>query len=284
VALERLRLRANGLVFDAVALGPPHGELVLLLHGFPQTAMAWRGVTRRLALAGYRVVAPDQRGYSRGARPAAVEAHTVAHLRADVLAMATALDARRFHVAGHDWGGVVAWSLAAENPERVRSVTVLSTPHPRALRDALRTPGQALRSAYIPVLRLPILPELVLGFASGEVLRRLLHLSGLPGAQAAAYCRAMTRGGALHGALNWYRALDVAAEVTGPIRVPATYLWGARDPVFSAVAARATAAQLAADHSVIRLPEAGHWLPETHAADVAGAIIARAGSAPRRRR
>ncbi|MFN2450892.1 MAG: alpha/beta fold hydrolase [Candidatus Dormibacteria bacterium] len=284
MAIERLRLEANGYEFSAVALGPSAGELVLLLHGFPQTGMAWRAVMRRLAAAGYRAVAPDQRGYSPGARPAEVEAYAVDHLRADALAMATALGARRFHVVGHDWGGVVAWSLAGENPERVRSVTVLSTPHPRALRAALRSPEQAIRSAYIPFLRLPILPELVLGLGSGEALRRLLQASGLSAAQATTYTRAMTTGGALRGALNWYRALDLGGRVVGPISVPATYMWGERDPVFTAAAAEATEDQLDGDHTMLPLAEAGHWLPESHAAEVADAVIARAGTAPRRPR
>ncbi|GAC1341652.1 MAG: alpha/beta fold hydrolase [Candidatus Dormibacteria bacterium] len=283
MAIERLRLKANGLLFDAAALGPPDGELVLLLHGFPQTGMAWRAVMRRLATAGYRAVAPDQRGYSPGARPAEVEAYAVAHLRADVLAMASALGARGFHVVGHDWGGVVAWSLAAEAPDRVRTVTVLSTPHPRALRDALRSSDQAMRSAYIPVLRLPLLPELALGLGGGQVLRGMLQLTGLPAPLSASYARAMTAGGALTGALNWYRALDFGERAAGPIQVPATYVWGERDPVFSPAASRATEAQLSGDHSMVPLVGAGHWLPETRAAEVAGAVIARAGSAPQRR-
>lgn len=283
MAIERLRLNANGFAFDATALGPTGGELVLLLHGFPQTGLAWRAVMRRLATAGYRAVAPDQRGYSAGARPAEVAAYAVQHLRDDALAMATALGVRRFHVVGHDWGGVVAWRLAADGPERVRSVTVLSTPHPRALRDALRSPEQAIRSAYIPVLRVPVLPELVLGLASGQALVRLLQLSGLPAAQAGGYARAMTTGGALRGALNWYRALEFSDRLPGPIEVPATFMWGGRDPVFTEAASQATEAQLAGDHTMLPLPEAGHWLPESHPAEVAEAVITRAGSAPKRR-
>ena len=136
--------------FDALAAGPADGELVLLLHGFPQTGTCWLDAVNALADSGYRAVAPSQRGYSRGARPVGVEAYTLTELCADVLAMAAALGSERFHVVGHDWGGSVAWALAGEHPEVVASLTAVSTPHSAALRKALRRPPQRMRMAYIP--------------------------------------------------------------------------------------------------------------------------------------
>jgi pimeloyl-ACP methyl ester carboxylesterase len=156
--IEPLQLPARGLAFDALAAGPPTGELVVLLHGFPQTSACWTLLLETLAAAGYRAVAPDQRGYSPTARPTTVSAYRLPELVADVVAIADRLDAETFHLVGHDWGGVVAWRLAGQQPERVATLTAVSTPHPRAFARALLASTQGLRSAYIPVFRLPRLP------------------------------------------------------------------------------------------------------------------------------
>ena len=155
VAVRRTTIAARGMRFDALTDGPADGELVILLHGFPQTGSCWQDALNGLAGAGYRAVAPSQRGYSRGARPEGVEAYRVSELCDDVLAMAATLGRDRFHLVGHDWGGSVAWALAGDHPEAVASLTAVSTPHTAALRQALRGTQQRLRMAYIPVLRLP---------------------------------------------------------------------------------------------------------------------------------
>jgi pimeloyl-ACP methyl ester carboxylesterase len=131
--IQPLQLPARGLVFDVLATGPPTGEPVVLLHGFPQTSACWRPLLAILAAAGYRAVAPDQRGYSPKARPTTIEAYRLPELVADVLAIADRLGAETFHLVGHDWGGVVAWRLAGQQPERVATPTAVSTPHPRPL-------------------------------------------------------------------------------------------------------------------------------------------------------
>jgi pimeloyl-ACP methyl ester carboxylesterase len=132
--MERRRLQARGLVFDVLAAGDPAGEPVLLLHGFPQTAACWTELAEVLAGAGYRLLAPDQRGYS----PGAVHDYRMPELVADVLALADRAGVGRFQLVGHDWGGAVAWHLAARHPERVATLTAVSTPHPRAFAAALR--------------------------------------------------------------------------------------------------------------------------------------------------
>ena len=116
--IQPLQIPARGLVFDALAAGPPTGELVMLLHGFPQTCACWTPLLDTLAEAGYRAVAPDQRGYSPKARPTTVRAYRMPELVADVVAIADRLGAQTFHLVGHDWGGVVAWRLAGQHSER----------------------------------------------------------------------------------------------------------------------------------------------------------------------
>src|SRR5574337_91555 len=146
--IRSVHLKANGFDFEALACGSAEGELVLLLHGFPETSLSWRHLLPKLAEAGYRAVAPDGRGVSTGARPLQVSAYAIEHLVSDVLGWADQLGAARFHLVGHDWGGAVAWQVAGRYPERLRTLTVVSTPHPAAFRRALHDPScdQATRS------------------------------------------------------------------------------------------------------------------------------------------
>jgi pimeloyl-ACP methyl ester carboxylesterase len=259
---ERLELPARGMVFDALADGPADGEPVLLLHGFPQTPACWSGVLAALGSAGYRAVAPAQRGYSPRARPAGRHAYRMPELIADVLAMAEQLGAGRFHLAGHDWGGAVAWALAARHPERVRTLTAVSTPHPRAMARSLAG-TQLLRSSYIPLFRVPGLAERMLGAGGGRGLRTMLTTSGLDPATADTYVAAMRAPGALTAALNWYRGalpFGVAPRVT----VPALYVWGDRDQALGPRAARTTGRWVTAPYRFEVIAGGGHWLPEQH--------------------
>ncbi len=262
--IQRLRLRVRGLVFDALAAGPPEGELVVLLHGFPQTADCWIRVAEELAAAGYRVLAPDQRGYSPGARPTAVRAYRMRELVTDVLALAEGAGAARFHLVGHDWGGAVAWALAGRHPERVATLTSVSTPHPRAFAAALLTSGQLLRSAYIGFFRIPRLPELALGARGSRGLRFLLARSGLAAAWAERYARALAEPGALAAALAWYRAAVPFGLRVPRVPVPTRYVWGSGDPALGRRAATTSGRWVAGPYRLDVLEGAGHWLPEHH--------------------
>src|SRR5687768_9465199 len=135
--MERIEIPAGEFVFDALAAGPADGELVVLLHGFPQTSHSWRHLLPVLAEAGYRALAPDQRGYSPRARPESVDDYRIEHLVADVLAIADWEGGHRFHLIGHDWGAAVAWQVAGRYPQRLRTLTVLSVPHPMAMSRAM---------------------------------------------------------------------------------------------------------------------------------------------------
>ena len=153
--VERIQIPVGDMVFDALAAGPEDGELVLLLHGFPQSSYSYRTQLPVLAAQGFRAVAPDQRGYSAGARPTEVSAYAMGNLVGDVLGMATALGAERFHLVGHDWGGAVAWVVGSAVPGRVRSLVVLSTPHVSAFGRALAEADgeQARASSYFASFR-----------------------------------------------------------------------------------------------------------------------------------
>ncbi|HKN52531.1 MAG TPA: alpha/beta fold hydrolase, partial [Amycolatopsis sp.] len=148
--IAQLRIPTAAGTFDAVAAGPRHGRKVLLLHGFPEFGIEWDRQLRALAAAGYRAVAPDQRGYSPGVRPPGIGDYRLDHAVEDVRAMADALGWHRFDLVGHDWGAAVAWIAAAEYSCRVRSLTAVSVPHLGAFAEALRTdPAQQEASKYM---------------------------------------------------------------------------------------------------------------------------------------
>jgi pimeloyl-ACP methyl ester carboxylesterase len=272
--MERRRLPAHGLVFDVHTAGDPAGEPVLLLHGFPQTAACWTQLAEALADAGHRVLAPDQRGYSPGARPVAVRDYQMPELVADVLALADRAGVGRFHLVGHDWGGAVAWHLAARHPERVATLTAVSTPHPRALAAALRSSAQPLRSAYIALFRTPRLPELALGARGLAGLRLLLARSGLGPGWVEAYAGALAGPGALAAALAWYRAAGPSTLRAPAVAIPTCHLWGSGDPALGRRATAATARWVTGPYRLHVLDGAGHWLPEQHTAELAGPLLA----------
>ena len=271
--IEPLQIPARGLVFDALAAGPSTGELVMLLHGFPQTSACWTPLLETLAAAGYRAVAPDQRGYSPGARPTTVQAYRMPQLAADVVAIADRLGAARIHLVGHDWGGVVAWRLAGRHPDRVATLTAVSTPHPRAFARALIAGTQALRSAYIPMFRIPRLPEFLLGAHRQRGLHLLLAQDGLGAEWVDTYTRALAQPGALPAALAWYRAAGPSTLRVPAVAVPTRHLWGSGDPTLGRRATTATARWVSGPYQLEVLAGAGHWLPEHHAQELGRLLL-----------
>jgi pimeloyl-ACP methyl ester carboxylesterase len=277
--IDRLEIDANDLTFTARAAGPPGGRRVLLLHGFPQTSSSWRAQLRTLGDAGYRAVAPDQRGYSVGARPAAVSDYKLEHLVSDVLALADATEMATFDLVGHDWGGMVAWMVAAYHPDRVRSLSVVSTPHPLALRHALLggDPAQTARSADTVELCRPEFPErLLLGpDRSGSGLRALLAASGLDPVHTREYLAVLTRPGALTAALNWYRAMEDSDLVDLPlVRVPTLYVWSSGDAAIGRPAAEASGRFVSANYRFVVLDGVTHWVPEAAPRELSRLLIA----------
>ena len=267
----------DGLTFDVLDSGPRDGEPVLLLHGFPQDHTAWDAVTPLLHAAGLRTLAPDLRGYSPGARPRSRAAYRMGEITADLVALLDAAGLDRAHVVGHDWGGSAAWSLAGRQPQRVASLTVLSTPHPAAMLWAWTHTRQALVSWYMLAFQLPWLPERIVGPRLASSLRR----SGVPAEHAQRYAARLAEPGALTAALGWYRGIPATRKERGGggrTRVPTTYIWGRHDFALSRAAAERTAGYVAAPYEFIEL-DAGHWLPENEPQAVADAVVARVHSA-----
>lgn len=272
------RFTNAGLRFEVTdtppAGGGGTGEAVVLLHGFPQDRHCWDAVAPALAGAGYRVLAPDQRGYSPEARPAARRAYTVSRLAGDVLALADAVAAERFHVVGHDWGAGVAWYLAGRHPDRVSSLTALSVPHPEAFVRAMARSGQAARSWYMAAFQVPGLPELVLSRRGGEAMRTALMGTGLGAAGATRYAARAVDRAAMRGPLNWYRALPFGLrDRAGRVGVPTLFLWGDRDGFVTRTAAELCGRYVDGPYRFEVLDGASHWLPEETPERVADLIL-----------
>ena len=262
--------------FEIELAGPADGRPVLLLHGFPETAACWRPVARELAERGLRVIAPNQRGYSAGARPVEVAEYAMPRLVADVLGLLDALGLAEVDLVGHDWGAFVAWAVAAGHPDRIRSLTALSTPHPAAFAQARSHDGdQQAKSSYIQLFQQEDAAALFLA----DDARRLRGAFGpeVPRELIDAHLDVLTRPGAFDAALNWYRAMGRYPGDSEPVRVPTTYIWGALDEAIGRQAAQACGGLVDAPYRFIEIAGAGHWLPEAESGLVADAIVAQSG-------
>jgi pimeloyl-ACP methyl ester carboxylesterase len=266
--VETLRIPSGDLVLDAVAVGPADGDPVVLLHGFPQSSRSWRGVWPALADAGLRVVAPDLRGYSPDARPARVEDYRLPLLIDDVVAVLDHLGAPAAHVVGHDWGAAIAWHLAGRRPERVRTLTAVSVPHPVAFAEALRSdPDQRRRSQYMRDWRSPETEQALLDGGLVQI------FGGLPAEDVEQHLALMRSPGALTAALAYYRAQSASdLDGLGPITSPTLYVWSDEDLALGPVPAHATGEHVAGPYRFEVLHGVSHWVPE-QAADRLAALL-----------
>lgn len=263
----------DGLRFEVSADGPADGPLVILLHGFPGDRSGWAGVSPALAAAGHRTLAPDQRGYSPGARPPRRRDYTLDRLAADVLALADRAGAPRFDLVGHDWGATVSWYLAARYPDRVRSLVALSVPHTNAVAQALRRGGQALRSWYVAAFQVPVLPERVLAVNGGDRLRSWLVRGGLDDPHARAYAARAASPAAMTGPLNWYRAIPFALrDPLPPVTVPTVFGWGDRDRYIARATAEGCGQWVTGPFRYEVFERGTHWLPEREPDRVAALV------------
>ena len=289
-ALRNLEIAVGEMIFDALASGPEDGPLVLLLHGFPQTSRSYIHQLEVLGRAGFHAVAPDQRGYSPRARPADYREYAVPLLVGDVLGMADALGADRFHLVGHDWGGAVAWVLAGTAQDRVLTLTVLSTPHVGALARfrADPTSEQSQRSSYFARFSQPGAES---GFLENDAALLTSIWKGLDPTAIEAYREALGNPEALAAALAWYRAAfgqpapaapSAPPPPSPPIRTPTLYVWGTEDPAFAREAAEATADFVEGPYRFVELDGEGHWVAERSADRVSQLILEHvtAGSPP----
>lgn len=266
--MNTVEIEASGLTFTARTAGTD-GEPVILLHGFPETSAMWEPLMGDLAAAGYRCVAPDQRGYSPGARPEDVAAYDHRHLGQDVLNMATAIGADRFHVVAHDWGAGAAWCATdLDGGARIASLCALSVPHYRGFAEAV--PDDPQGDLYRGLLDLLTNEDVDL-----EHMWTANDLAGLRAVwsestedEKRSYGKVFARPGALTAAVQWYRAarghtraLDGTSLEFAPVDVPTMLLWGRADPYVGALAVERAAQYMRGPYEVVEL-DAGHWLAQ----------------------
>ncbi|GAA3558590.1 alpha/beta hydrolase [Amycolatopsis ultiminotia] len=274
--IDQLSIPTEAGSFDAIAAGPEDGRPVLLLHGFPEAAVEWEHQVATLGVLGYRAVAPDQRGYSPGVRPQQPAEYGITSLVSDVLAIADALGWTRFDLVGHDWGGAVAWWTADEYPQRLRSLTVVSTPHPGALAEALRTDeDQHLRSGYLTEWRQTPATERRMLADNAKALRDIFDRR-IPPSKIDEYVQRLTEPGALTAALNWYRAGRQGGKI-GRISVPSLYIWSTEDVAFGSTAAFATAQWCTGPYRFEMLEDVSHWAVEETPEAITSLIVEHLG-------
>jgi pimeloyl-ACP methyl ester carboxylesterase len=252
----------DGLVFDVRDAGPADGTPVVLLHGFPQDSRSWEAVSPLLHARGYRTIAPDQRGYSPGARPRQRRAYRASELTEDIVELIETAGLGPVHLVGHDWGAAVAWGLAAQRPDLLRSLIALSVPHPAAFVRSLFTSSQVLKSWYMFFFQLPWLPERQI--SSGRAWEGALRSSGMSAQAAARDADLMRDPGAARAAVNWYRAIVFSSPRALPakITVPTLYLWSDGDTAIGPKGAALTSRFVAGPYTYEVLAGVSHWIPE----------------------
>ncbi len=268
--IQTLSVPANGLQFEVDTCGAGD-RLALCLHGFPEAAISWRFQLPLLAGLGYRVWAPNLRGYGRTSRPRGVDAYRTGTLVADIAALIDASGARSVTLIGHDWGAALAWLFATDRIRPLERLVIMNVPHPAIFARSLRTLEQARRSWYILFFQIPRLPELILSWNRATAIARVFrstatHPEQFPPAVLAVYASNAAEPGALTAMIAWYRALARDARVLGTraypvIEVPTLMVWGAADHALSKTTTVGTE-RYVSDLTLRYLPGISHWVQQ----------------------
>ena len=270
--MEHQQITTNGIKLHVVQDGPSEGPLVILLHGFPEFWYGWRQQIPYLAAAGYRVWAPDQRGYNLSDKPAGIAAYMLDELAADVVGLIDAAGHEKAFVIGHDWGAAVAWWVAAKYPERLGRMVVLNVPHHSVIRAHVRRSFTQLRKSwYVLFFQLPWLPERLAKLRNWNAALQSLRLSSRPGTftdgDLDTYRQAWSQPRAYTSMLNWYRAVlrkPSVAPVTPRIKVPTLLIWGAQDKFLGREMAHPSI-DLCDDGRLVIIEGATHWVQHEEA-------------------
>jgi len=268
IDLESQVVAVNGIRLHVVQAGPRDGAPVLLLHGYPELWWAWNEQIARLARAGFRVIVPDQRGYNASSKPAGVESYRIELLLQDMVELTKALGHDEVYLAGHDWGGALAWHLAIEHPQRFRKLVMFNAAHPLAWKDAREQEGPKEETInwFRTFFQIPFIPELVGRAGNWGLLVNNLRDTSRPGtfsdADLDVYRYAWDRDDSMHAMVNWYRAsfrypYEIAGDAT--VKVPTRIVWGMKDRFFENRMAKLSLKHCT-DATLVELPDATHWL------------------------
>jgi pimeloyl-ACP methyl ester carboxylesterase len=285
--MKRIHVGEIALAYEEAG----QGELVVLLHGFPESSHSWRHQVPVIADAGFRVVAPDLRGYGESDAPPNVADYAFPKITGDVVGLISALGETSAHIVGHDWGGSIAWALAARSPQHVRSLTILNSPHPIASAEARQIPEQQQKSWYMLLFQFPGVAEEWLSNDDFANLRRFVFETAAPATfppeEREIFCTALARPGRLTAALNYYRAnippenwLKPPPELP-PVEVPTTIIWAGGDTYMSPILLEKSIERVTGPLHVERLPDVSHWVQQEVPGHVNALIVEALGRAPR---
>jgi pimeloyl-ACP methyl ester carboxylesterase len=266
------RMQANGLSFEVHTAGDPASDrLALLLHGFPEHAFSWRHQLPLFAKLGYRVWAPNQRGYGESDKPRGVANYRIDALVSDVAGLIDAAGARRVTLVGHDWGGLVAWEFAARRARPLDRLVIMNVPHPVRFREELASnPAQRRRSLYALFFQLPWLPEWFMRRKGAALIDEAFRGMAIDKSRfsddvLAVFRQNVLAPGAATAMLNWYRAagrrFGRLGSETRPIETPTLLIWGEADTALGKETTFGTE-RFVKDFTVRYLPGVSHWVQQ----------------------
>jgi pimeloyl-ACP methyl ester carboxylesterase len=265
----------NGIRLHTALAGPEDGEPVILLHGFPEAWFGWETQIDAMAAAGFRVIAPDQRGYNLSDKPKGVASYCMHTLAADIVGLADSLGFERFCFAGHDFGAMVGWHMGMQYPERLRRLAIANVPHPVVMRSYIRKhPSQMSKSWYALFFQLPALPERIVRAGNWRMLMSAMPV-GLSEDERDRYREAWAQPGAMTGMINWYRSmLRHPPKLTGSprISVPTLVVWGKQDPHLSYGMA-SLSVDLCEYGRLVTFEDATHWVQHDKPEEVSHLLI-----------
>ena len=267
----------NGITLHAATAGPQQGKMMLFLHGFPEFSLGWKKQLLFFAAKGFRVVAPDQRGYNLSSKPKGVKAYRIENLVEDMVGLIKQLSTEKVILVGHDWGGGVAWELAGQYPELIEKLIILNMPHLRVMRETLRSNArQMLCSWYAGFFQIPFLPEWMSSWFNFKLMERSMIGTALQNTftrlEIGQYKSAWRQPGAVRAMINWYRAYKYSRPAFKRIQIPTLILWGTQDKfLLPQMAGKSN--MLCAKGKLIYIDDATHWLHHEKAAKVNQLIL-----------
>ena len=245
---------------------------IFLLHGFPETSRMWNDFIKVLENEGYRIIAPDQRGYSKGARPSKVSDYTIDKLTQDVIDIANEFNINKFHLVGHDWGSAVGWHITSNFSDRIITWSALSVPHLDAFVYSMRNDKvQIKKSEYIKFFNKPILPEIYFKIFSYRNLKKIWKKSSQ--SEIISYLETFKQRRSLKSALNWYRAnFKNDKSVIGDIFIPTLIIYGINDITIDVISVDNSEKYLKGGYRIEKL-NSGHWLIQESFKEVSNSIL-----------
>ena len=270
---EIKKIRIDHLEFDCRVSGNEQDELIIFLHGLPETSFMWKTLMHKISSLGFYCLAPDMRGYSENACPRGIKHYTIKKLSEDIINIANSVHKNTFHLIGHDWGAVIGWNIVYTHQERIKSWTALSVPHTRAFGKAIKlNKEQQIKSRYIKWFLLPVLPEIMLRKNDFQKFKRLWKRSNPE--ELENYLMVFKRKYALTAALNYYRANigRIKNKPIGNINTPTLFIWGKHDMAIGSFAVENNHKYMKGDYTFLAL-DAGHWLIQESYSEIEAAVI-----------